>query len=555
MADAGTLSEEDDDFTDEIAAAQQRRNAPNVSKKAAARVARAGTGRTVAFSIPTPLNYKVVGTGYQQYRLPDDKRVYQRREFKYEDEFKIGSLVTKKPGPPTLFSSTFLFTKAKKLLVADADDEPMEEGRDRLVRRIETRIVRISNAWFLDMDLSEPPLAAAMTAANANIALVFGDAANEWTQKQLMAWAWPEIALVGDAKEHYQSGAISQQQRDTSRLVGICLLSEPNGSASYKSIFGVDNRFELLDGELRKVADTLSTLAREGLLSDTTGTTIVRTDLDLNLLFGEIQATHGKKSPAMSEEEYNVGDPVTITLFSHGIEEDEDDEHLEWVEVEGAADGGYIEMTPEERFLYHLGEAALNKVITSIEQAVPAKMKTYAGSTRARGSGPGGVSKLSKAGRRAVVMLKKALPKVSLALAIALALALALTLHSVSPAPTLALSLRFASQSLSSWWQPLHRPRLLRATRTLSFARSSASSYPTTQSTKTSPQTSWSWTPRQPEMAMRGCWLALYVHRACKGKQVGPSWLGHHGWATASMSTYSCNMIVLLRAHILTAAT
>ena len=49
-------------------------------------------------------------------------------------------------------------------------------------------------------------------AASADLAVAnvgaFGDAANEWTQKQVMAWAWPEIALVGDAKHHYNSGAI-----------------------------------------------------------------------------------------------------------------------------------------------------------------------------------------------------------------------------------------------------------------------------------------------------------------------------------------------------------
>ena len=36
-------------------------------------------------------HYQVVdGTGYQQYRLPDEKRVFQRREFQYEDQFKTG---------------------------------------------------------------------------------------------------------------------------------------------------------------------------------------------------------------------------------------------------------------------------------------------------------------------------------------------------------------------------------------------------------------------------------------------------------------------------------
>ena len=489
MADA--LSD-DDDCTAEVAAAQQRRNAPKVSnKKAAARAARTGTRRAPAFLIPIPLNYLVDGTGYQEYRLPDEKRVFQRREFQYEDQFKTGGVITAKPQPPPLFSSKFLYTKAKKLLVAEEDSDEDLNARTKLVRRLETRVVRLSNNYFIDNNLSTIPDAAVVTASNENIGLIFGAAANEWTQKQVMAWActrthvhayaslspmsararpvhsrgschacictrthvhayararicmhayararicmrtcafemiasqvmawaWPEIPIIGDAKQHYNSGLIGQQQRDTARLVSICLLSEASGTASHKSLLGVDNRFKLLDSKLRTVADTLSSVAREGLLvTNTTGHTVIRDDIDLDSLFGEIKATHGKKSAAWSAEEYDVGDPVTIKLFDHGIEEDEDDGHLEWVEVEGAADGGYIEMTPEERFLYNLGEAALNKVITSIEQAVPSKKPTYAGSARARGSGAGGsgVSKLSKAGRHAVVMLKQALPKVCL---------------------------------------------------------------------------------------------------------------------------------------------
>ena len=124
--------------------------------------------------------------------MPDDKRTYQRREFKYEDEFKMGGVITAKPKPPTLFSSTFLFTKAKKLLVADQDEEEDLDTRTKLVRRIETRIVRMSNNYFIDNNLSEQPTAVAVIASNENIGRIFGAAANKWNQKQVRTtWASP----------------------------------------------------------------------------------------------------------------------------------------------------------------------------------------------------------------------------------------------------------------------------------------------------------------------------------------------------------------------------
>ena len=111
-----------------------------------------------------------------------------------------------------------------------------------------------------------------------------------------------------------------------------------------------------------------------------------------------------------------MGEPVTIKLFDLGKEEGEGVLDVEWVAVEGADDEGFIEMNVKERFLYYLGETALNTVAASIEQAVPRKNKSFPQVCGA-GAGGSGITKLSKAGRYAVVMLKKALPKVSLALA------------------------------------------------------------------------------------------------------------------------------------------
>jgi hypothetical protein len=80
--------------------------------------------------------------------------------------------------------------------------------------------------------------------------------------------------------------------------------------------------------------------------------------------------------------------------------------------VEGAADDGWIAMGVQELYLYKLGEAALNKVLTAIEVALPTKKRVYAGQKVGAGRGGRGVTKLSKHGRWAVKMLKKALPKV-----------------------------------------------------------------------------------------------------------------------------------------------
>jgi hypothetical protein len=234
-----------------------------------------------------------------------------------------------------------------------------------------------------------------------------------------MAWAWPEIPLVGDALEHYRTDALAQQARSTARLVGICLLTAASGAATYEALFGTSNRFELLEGELRDVVDHLSTLVREGLLirqmargEDQEWNLVVRKDLNLDLLFGELEATHGKKSVGGLGEPYEEGDPVTITLFDLGGEEEEEEE--EWVEVEGAGDEGYIKMTAQQKFLYQLGESKLNEVLVSIEQALPLKKKNYAGRGGGSGRRGSGKTKLSKAGREAAVMLKEILPKVRL---------------------------------------------------------------------------------------------------------------------------------------------
>jgi hypothetical protein len=154
MADDALSSDDDADAVDPV---QQARRAPKkVSKRAAAREAASGaTRRSPAFTIPTPINYKSDGAGgVQQYRLPDETRVYQRREFNFDDTFKVGPLMSVRPGPPTLFSDKYLFIKAKKRLVAERDpDEEVLDSRAKLVRRLEARIVRVSQGYFISQDL------------------------------------------------------------------------------------------------------------------------------------------------------------------------------------------------------------------------------------------------------------------------------------------------------------------------------------------------------------------------------------------------------------------
>ena len=43
-----------------------------------------------------PLAYQAAPGGYQKYKLPADKRVYQRREFDYAEENKVGDVVAVK---------------------------------------------------------------------------------------------------------------------------------------------------------------------------------------------------------------------------------------------------------------------------------------------------------------------------------------------------------------------------------------------------------------------------------------------------------------------------
>jgi len=111
---------------------------------------------------------------------------------------------------------------------------------------------------------NDGPAEESLTAANADVALIFCNDAHEWTLKEMMAWAWPEVELTGDAQQHYmKSGTIAQTARDTDRIISIYLLTAEDGAASFKQIMKDDrqtNRFTRIDGSLREAAELLSTI-------------------------------------------------------------------------------------------------------------------------------------------------------------------------------------------------------------------------------------------------------------------------------------------------------
>lgn len=91
-------------------------------------------------------------------------------------------------------------------------------------------------------------------------------------------------------------------------------------------------------------------------------------------------------------------------------EAEDADEIVETVEVNDAS----IDLDQYASVLYNMTESMLTKVLIELEKALPAKKKIYAGSKKAAGTSLGGrgVTRLSKVGKAAALMLKRALPKV-----------------------------------------------------------------------------------------------------------------------------------------------
>ena len=86
---------------------------------------------------------------------------------------------------------------------------------------------------------------------NPNLKAVLGDDASQWTAKQVWAWAFPEIELVGDANTAFQTGGLSLLQSSTHSLLSLYTLGKPE---LFQKLTGAANRLETLEGKLRQAA-------------------------------------------------------------------------------------------------------------------------------------------------------------------------------------------------------------------------------------------------------------------------------------------------------------
>ena len=217
-------SDDDEDYVDDESESVERQ--PRVqggSKRATAH--RAGSKRVAAYEQPLPLDYQQTDGGFQQYKLPDDICVWDRRSFIYTEEYKVGEVVTARPAQAKFFKDKYLFIRAKSKLPGKEDSAAKETKPDVLKRRIERRIVLISCNYFLDWSFSHHyatpnDLEERLTeVVNPNLKAVLGDDASQWTAKQVWAWAFPEIELVGDANTAFQTGGLSLLQSSTHSLL------------------------------------------------------------------------------------------------------------------------------------------------------------------------------------------------------------------------------------------------------------------------------------------------------------------------------------------------
>ena len=134
-----------------------------------------------------------------------------------------------------------------------------------------------------------------------------------WTQKEVMAWAWPTIPLVDEALQHYQSGVLAQHQRDTARLLEGLLYGLEDGTKLFSSYTSVPSRFAALTGPLAEATKTLSIVMREGVLQkDANGVPEQRPGLAE--LFEPIAATRGKDGTDDGAE-FQEGDEYEVVLF------------------------------------------------------------------------------------------------------------------------------------------------------------------------------------------------------------------------------------------------
>ena len=337
-----------------------------------------GSKRVKAYEHPLPLEYQQTPGGFQKYKLPDDTVVWDRRTFTYSEGFKDGDVETDRPAPPPFFTDKYLFHRAKSVLPGK-EDKGIETKSDVLRRRVERRIVQISCGFFIGWDFEyhySTPIDLENRLrlnVNPNLVAVFGEDANQWTAKQVWAWALPEIALTGDALSAFQAGALALLQSSTHRLLSIYTLGQPE---LFQKLTGAGNRLETLDGTLRAAAELLRSVLVEGILVKGSGSKWKQRPKLEELLFTAHDAKHGKKSAEKSVEQFEVGDDVKITIFNPtrtGLSQ-----------TFRAPTGPDVKVDEYGIFCHNLGETALGKAIERLEIAVSTKTKCY---PAARGHG------------------------------------------------------------------------------------------------------------------------------------------------------------------------
>ena len=414
---------------------------PKVSVRAAARSEHTGK-RSRPTDIPIPLSFKKTDDGkYQEYKLPEGRCVYQRRQFEYLEEHKQGQPVVQKPPPPKIFPTHAILNSSAKSLAQNAGTRALTSS-DMLNRRLEARVIRVASNYFQHDDLSVPPTTDAVDILNEKLTSVFGDDVDGWTRKQIMAFAWPEIPLIGNALEYHGkvSGHLANEVRVTERLIAAVLLSADGGDVIHASLFnGAPNRFAVLTGSMKEAAMVLSTVLRKGVVQsvDSGNNTLKLVD-NLDKLFTEHHGVRGKDGKDAEEGDYQKGDPMTVQLFeprngSESITLDDVEYEVITIQVllEPTSQHSCVAMLVDRCFpcivvhpwqldeqaivLFKLCESELNKTLMKLELTLPPKSKTFAAGTKRARGGPMSRPKMTKEGHAALEVLESMLPAITLA--------------------------------------------------------------------------------------------------------------------------------------------
>ena len=344
-----------------------------------------GTKAREAYVPPIPGDWKelepVEPNGpkmYQQYKLPAGTLVFKRRQFDFsKEDLKLGLPVQQRPAPPEIFSDSFLFRLAKsKLSKLDVD---VLEKLQKLQRRVERRIILLYFNYFQGMSVQPGGndldlLTAKTKSANAQLEKVFHTAypAPGWTEKQVMAWAMPEIVLISKEAQHYAaSGEIRSLNYVTERVLSIYLLGRPD---LYMELTGQTNRLEQLEAPLMSAAKILNEVVLDGVLVRN-GPGKWKARPNLKLLFNSITTRYGKSHTNLDTDGFQEGDVLVINIF----------EHLNLSETI-QRDGKSIKLDAQATHLHNLTESALCKGLMLLEKTLPTKKRSHPTSkaTRAR---------------------------------------------------------------------------------------------------------------------------------------------------------------------------